>query len=132
MNPKKYLLLLAAVSVAGFALWILVVTRLEPCTAPGKLTLCYSVSTIGLLLFFISAFVATAATFTFLGFALRLWLHQYELYLDHVSISFRQGILLALCTLAASGLLLLNALTWWSGFLLIAIIVLCELYCSRE
>jgi hypothetical protein len=85
-----------------------------------------------LILFFLSAFFAFTATFTLLGFGLRLWLHRYEIYLDHLNISFRQGILLTFCTMAVLGLLVLNALTWWSGLLLIALIILAELYFTKN
>lgn len=132
MTARKYLITMLGVALASWISWWLVITRMSPCTAPGKLTLCHSVSVLGLFLFFFSGCVALTASFTFLGFAIRLWFHQFELYLDHVSVSFRQGVLLALATIAASGLLLLNALTWWSGFLLIAIILLVELYFSRD
>jgi Ca2+/Na+ antiporter len=83
-------------------------------------------------MFFVSSFVALAATFTLLGFIIRLWFHKDELYLDHVSVSTRQGFLLTLCALGAMFLKLLESLTWWSGLLLIVIALLIELYISRS
>lgn len=131
MTYRKYIFLLSGASLFGWASFALVLYRLEPCTAAGTISFCHSVSTLGLVLFFMSSFFALTATFTLLGFGLRFWLHQYEIYLDHLNTSLRQGILLTLCTLGALGLLILHALTWWSGFLLIAIIILVELYFTR-
>lgn len=131
MSYKKYLLIIGLIAVVGWVSFFLVIWKLEPCTAPGEITICHSVSSLALILFFLSAFFALTATFTLLGFGLRLWLHRYEIYLDHFNISLRQGIMLTLCALAVLGFLLLNALTWWSGMLLISIIVLLELYFTR-
>lgn len=131
MTYRKYILVLAGTALVGWISFLLVIFRLDPCTAPGKITICHSASALALILFFTSAFFALTATFTLLGFGLRLWLHQYEIYLDHLNISLRQGLLLTFCTLAAAALLLLSALTWWSGLVLIAIILLLELYFTR-
>ncbi|MEK9132767.1 MAG: hypothetical protein AAB606_03625 [Patescibacteria group bacterium] len=131
MSYKRYLLIIGLVAVVGWVSFSLVIWKLDPCTAPGEVTICHSVSSLALILFFLSAFFALTATFTLLGFGLRLWLHRYEIYLDHFNISLRQGIMLTLCALAVFGFLLLNALTWWSGLLLISIIVLLELYFTR-
>ena len=132
MSYKKYLLILSAVSVVGWVSWLMVIFRLDPCTAPGEITICHSVSALSLILFFFSAFFAFTATITLLNFILRIWLQHYEVYIDHFNVSLRQGILLTFCVLSALGLLLINALTWWSGFLLIFIVVLLELYFSRQ
>lgn len=115
-------------AIVGWTSFLLVLSRLAPCTAPGEITLCHSVSALNLSLFFLSGFFALLATCTLLGFGLRLWLHHGELYLDHFTVSLRQGFLLTFSALGALGLLLLSALTWWSGLLLIAIIILLELY----
>lgn len=131
MSYKKYLLIIAGTAVVGWVSFALVLFRLEPCTAPGEISICHSVSGLALALFFTSAFFALTATFTLLGFGLRIWFHRYEIYIDHLNISLRQGILLTFSALAALALLLLNSLTWWSGLLLIFIIVLLELYFTR-
>lgn len=132
MGYKKYLLILGIASLIGWISWLLVIFRLDPCTAPGEITICHSVSPLALILFFLSGFFALTALITFLNFLLRVWLQNYEVYIDHFNVSLRQGILLALCSLGSLGLLLINALTWWSGFLLIFIVVLLELYFSRQ
>lgn len=132
MTYKKYLFIIALVAFTGWLSFVLVVLKLDPCTAPGEITICYSVSSLALIAFFLSLFFALTATFSSLGFGMRLWLHRDEIYLDHLNISFRQGLLLTFCVLGALGLLILNTLTWWSGMLLIAIILLLEFYFTRS
>ena len=131
MSYKRYLTVIAATAVIGWASFALVISKLDPCTAPGEITICHSVSALSLILFFSSAFFALTATFTLLGFIMRIWFNHFEIYLDHLNVSIRQAILLTLCTLGALAFLLLNTLTWWSGLLLIAIIILIELYFTR-
>lgn len=132
MTYRKYIFLIASTALIGWISFTLVIIRLDPCTEPGSLTLCHSASPLALLLFFLSLSFALTASFTLLGFGLRFWFHRYEIYLDHLNISLRQGILLSFCSLGALGLLLLNSLTWWSGLLLIFIILLLELYFTRD
>lgn len=132
MSYKKYLVIISSIALFGWISFILVITKLEPCTAPGTLTLCHSVSVLPLILFFLSVFFSLTATLTLMGFGLRLWLHRYEIYLDHLNISIRQGLLLSLCAMAALALLLLSALTWWTGMMLLGIIILLELYFTKE
>lgn len=131
MTYKKYIYWIAAVAVVGWMSMFLVVSKLDPCTGPGDLFFCAATSASSVILFFLSLFFALTATFSLFGFGIRIWLHKYEIYLDHLNVSIRQGIMLSLCALGCLGLLLLNALTWWSGFLLLAIIILLELYFAR-
>lgn len=132
MTYRRYFFIIAGVAFVGWTSFILVITRLSPCTGPGITSLCYSTSTLALILFFLSAFFAFTASFTLLGFALRFWLHRYEMYLDHLTTSLRQGMLLGFVALGELGLLLLGALTWWSGLLLVMIIILLEFYFTRD
>jgi len=132
MTHKKYIIVMLIASMIGWLAFWLVVTKLEPCTSPGELTICKSVEPVSLALFFLSIFIAFSATFTLMGFLIRFWMHKDEIYLDHVSISMRQGLLLAISAVGALILLLLETLTWWSGLLLILITLLIELYISRS
>ena len=132
MTYRKYFSIIAGIAIVGWTSFTLVITRLSPCTGPGMTTLCYATSPLALILFFLSAFFALTSTFTLLGFALRFWLHRYEMYLDHLTTSLRHGILLGFVTLGELGLLLFGALPWWSGLLLVMIIILLEFYFTRE
>lgn len=132
MKHTKYLLILAASFIIGWTSWILVILKLDPCTGPGQIAVCHSLAPFSLFFFFLSAFFALTATFTLLGLGMRFWFNRYEIYVDHLNVSLRQGILLTLCSLGALGLLLLKTLTWWSGLLLVFIIIFLELYFSRS
>lgn len=131
MSYKKYLLIISAIALGGWLSLVLVILKMDPCTGPGQITICHSVSSLSLMAFFFSAFFTLTATFTLFGFAMRLWFNSYEIYFDHLTISLRQGILLSFCALGSMGLLLLNSLTWWSGLLLIAIVLLLEMYFAK-
>ncbi|MBI2453763.1 hypothetical protein HYV58_01135 [Candidatus Peregrinibacteria bacterium] len=132
MFIRKHLAILFFAVAVGWLAFSMVIAKLEPCTEPGIITLCYSVSALSLSLFFLSGFFAFAGTFTLIGFWLRIWFNSTEIYLDHLNISLRQGVLLSLCTLGSLGMLLLNVLTWWTGLLFLTIITVVELYFSRN
>lgn len=127
MKPRSYLIIIIAFAVVGWLSLFLVISKLEPCTEPGQMTLCKSVSGSALALFSLSIFLALLGTFIGLGFAMRM-IFTKEVYSEHLGISVRQGLLLTFCIMGALGLLLLSALTWWSGMLLIGLIVIIELY----
>ncbi len=132
MRHRKYILLLILATVTGVVSFLLVLYKLEPCTLPGEQTICEITAAASLLLFYLSAFVTLAGFFALLGLILRFWLAGNEVRFDEFSISLRQSLLLTFCTIGAMTLLLLKALTWWSGLLLILLIVLIELYFTRS
>ncbi len=131
MKPRSYLGIIIAIATVGWVSFWLVLTKLEPCSEPGQLTLCKEVSGSALALFALSLFLGLLGTFIGLGFGMRM-LFTNEVYREHLGISIRQGLLLTLCIMGALGLQLLSALTWWSGLLLIGLIVIIELYFSSS
>ncbi|KKU79113.1 MAG: hypothetical protein UY05_C0038G0005 [Candidatus Peregrinibacteria bacterium GW2011_GWA2_47_7] len=116
-----------AILVSGGA-FALIMTRFDPCAVSGSRDVCESIQPRALSFFFISTFFLLTAIFSLLGFLVRVWFHKSEVFLDHLNISLRQGLLLSLASLGSLVLLLLNVLTWWSGFLVVALAVLVELY----
>lgn len=132
MTHRSSLATLGIVAVASWTALSLVLFKLDPCIAPGTRELCHAVSTRSLLLFFTSATFALTSLFTLLGFYLRVWLSRDTGDISNFGVSIRQGILLTICAIGALGLLLLEALTWWSGLLLIAIVLLMETYFTYE
>ena len=131
MKPRSYLLIIISFAIVGIVSLYLVITKFEPCTDPGQLTLCKSVSGSALALFALSLFLALLGSFIGLGFAMRM-IFSKEVYSEHLSISVRQGLLLTFCIMGALGLLLLSVLTWWSGLLLLSLIIIVELYFSSR
>lgn len=131
MKPRSYLLIIAAIAFIGWVSFALVITKFQPCTEPGQLTLCKSVSGLALGVFALSALFALLGTFIGMGFGMRM-IFNAEVYKEHLGISIRQGLLLTLCIIGALGLQLLSVLTWWSGLLLMALIVIIELYFAAK
>lgn len=79
-------------------------------------------------LFFVTLFFALVGTFTLIGFLIRIRVSEGQMVFSNVASSFRQAFFISL---AAIGLLLLQTarvLTWWDGILLVAAILLLELY----
>lgn len=123
---KRFLLFVSLITLIAFLAWLIVLLRLDPCLMPGE-EYCEKSSALGLILFSLSFFFLFVGIFTLLGFFLRRQL-QGEFFYDQMGISLRQGFLLALTALASLLLFLFGVLTWWSGFLLLAVIFLVELY----
>ena len=109
------------IGFAGLISWVafyFVLNKLDPYEAPGM----------GLGLFYLSLFVALVCTFSVIGFYFRKWLNRDEVYENHINIAFRQGVLLTAVVLGALTFQLLRVLTWWTGLILIFVVVLLEIY----
>lgn len=118
---RLLLLISSATGISGLGL-ALVLWKLDPYENPG----------IGLPLFFFSFFFFLAGLFALLLFLLKKWQSSNQVYIKHVLISLRQGILLSTCTTLSAGLLVLGLLRIWSGLLLVVLMVLLELYLSNK
>lgn len=113
------------IGVAATVSWlafVMVIRMLDPFQSTG----------LALAMFFISLFFALTSTFTIIGFYIRMWVNKNEIYYNHINISLRQGILLALIALGCLLFQLLGVLTWWSGLLLIGAITLIEFYIGAK
>lgn len=122
MSHFRYL---SFIGFAGLCAWIgffLVVTKLNPFDHIG----------ISLSLFFATFFMAVSSTFTVLGFYFRVWLFRNEVFYKHINIALRQGVFLALIAIFCLIFLMLKLLNWWTGLLLISVVVLLEAYFSSK
>ncbi len=118
MSLKQYLIWMAIGTAVAWGAFFVVLNYLSPDTA-GML---------GFAFFYLSLFLSITGTLTLFGFAWRHFRHRDEVLFRHVSISFRQGLLLAAM---AVGALLLQAnklLTWWNLGLLIVGLTLLEFF----
>ncbi len=82
--------------------------------------------------FFFSLFLALIYTFAVIGFYLRVWLYHNEIYYNHINISLRQGVLLAIVSIGCLAFQLLFVLTWWTGVLLVGAAALVEFYFTAK
>lgn len=83
---------------------------------------------LGLLFFYLALFLSISGTLTLLGFGWRFWRHRDEVLFRQVTISFRQGALLAFMAVGALFLQANALLTWWNLGLLIVGLTLLEFF----
>ncbi len=115
---NKYILGIVIAALLGWVAFAVVVFRLNP----------YSSSQIALPFFFLSLFIALSATLSLAGFYIRVIFYKHEIFYNHINVSLRQGLLLALGICGLVTLQMLRTLTWWDGLLLLLIIFLIEFY----
>ncbi len=118
----RILFIIIFASVLSWAAWLLVITKLDP----------FAQASLALPLFFASSLLAFSGTFTLILFMLKRWRAGDQIYIKHVTVSLRQGILLSVCTCVCLGLLMLGLLRIWNGLLLVAFMMLLEFYLSGK
>lgn len=118
----RILLIITLATVISWAAWFVVVWKLDP----------FASAPLALPLFFASSLLAFAGSFTLVLFFLKKWRAGDHIYLKHVTISLRQGILLSTCTCICMLLLMLGLLRIWNGLLLVAFMMLLEFYLSGK
>ena len=118
----RILFIIEFASLVSWAAWILVVWKLDPFTNPG----------LALPFFFASSVLAFSGTFTLILFALKRWRAGDHIYIKHVLVSLRQGILLGGCTCICLALLMLGLLRVWNGLLIVTFMMLLEFYLSSK
>ncbi|MDP3986055.1 MAG: hypothetical protein U1C53_01255 [Candidatus Veblenbacteria bacterium] len=118
MTLRQYLSWLALGTGISWGAFGLVLSYLNPETAGN----------IGFLFFYLSVFLSLTGTLTLIGFAWRYLRHRDEVLFRHVSISFRQGVLLAFMVVVALWLEAHELLTWWNLGLLVVGLTLLEFF----
>lgn len=122
MSHYRYISIILVAGILAWLGWIVIIAKLSPYESMG----------IVLSLFFITLFIALSCTFATLGFYFRLWLFKNEIFYKHINVSLRQGILLGLIAVLSLIFQMSKFLNWWSGILLLTIVVLIELYFSNR
>lgn len=122
MNSKNYLLGLSLLTVLGWVALLIVIFRLNPFTSTA----------LAVPFFLSSLFLALVGTLTLLGFYFRVWFRRGEIYLQHISVSLRQGIFLTIAIEIALVFQILRILTWWDGILIATAVGLVEIYFSSR
>ena len=117
MIPKGYLWIIRLITLLSLSMLVFIVLRVDPEKGPSAKVFFYG----ALFLFLVSMFN---------GLLLQIRRHKMrgELVYENIVLSLRQGSLLAFL---AVGLLLLQSfrvLLWWDGLLLLAGVLLVELY----
>lgn len=122
MTHNRYISIIGLAGLFAWFGWILVITKLSPIESMG----------LSLTFFFITFFIALTATFTVIGFYFRVWLLKNEIFYKHINVALRQGVFLSLIAILCLVFQMIRVLNWWSGLLLIAIVVMLEFYFSAK
>jgi len=122
LSHKRYLGVVGATGVIAWLAFATVILKFNP----------YESTSMALVFFYASLFIALSSTFTLVGYFFRLWLYRNEVFYMHINISLRQGIILSVIAVSCLILLMLNVLSWWSGILLIFAVTLLELYFTSQ
>lgn len=119
MTIKSYLWGMRIGTITSLAAWLLVLVYVDPNTAGAM----------GKILFFLSMFLVLSGMFALLLTWLRKMLGSGEVIaFAYLGMSFREGVLLALLTVALLVLQGFRVLTWWDASLVVAGVFLIELY----
>ena len=122
MDMRRYLLVLALITLTGWLSFIVVLFRLDPFT-----------STAFALPFFLgSVFFAASGTATLLGFYIRVWRLSGQVVRGHITAALRQGLFLGLFLDVLLLFSILRILTWWDALLVAAALYVAELYMARR
>lgn len=122
MTHHRYISIIALSGLLAWIGWAVVINKLTPYENMG----------IALSFFYITLFIALSCTFTVIGFYFRVWLFKNEIFYKHINVALRQGIFLGLIAVFSLIFQMMKVLTWWSGFLLVAVFVLLEFYFSSK
>lgn len=118
----RILFLIILATLISWSAWLLVVLKLDPFSNTG----------LAVSLFFISSILSFSGVFTLILFLLKKWRVGDHIYVKHIVISLRQGLLLSFCTCLCLALLMLGLLRIWNGLLLVAFMMLLEFYLSGK
>ncbi len=118
MSLKKYLILMGLLTAVCWILWVVVIFNINP----------FEAEFLGLLLFYISLFLALLGTLSLIGFFLRTLFSKQELVFKHLGGSLRQAFFFS--TLIVGTLLLKGTklYSWWAIILLILGITILEIF----
>lgn len=117
MTVRVFTLGAAATAVLAWAVWLVVLSWLDPVQAGW----------IGFLLFFLSLFLAVAGSAGLIGYGVRRIINPGQHPTYSVRPALRQGILLGLFLDLLLALQLLRLLRWWIAFILIVLLLSTEL-----
>jgi hypothetical protein len=128
MNYKKLIPQLIIFAIISWTCLALVILKLEPCLVYSAKTFCEKVSSLGMIMFYISLFFALTSTFSLIGFLSRIYFNNNEIFASHFNVAIRQGILLSICLITCTILLTANILKWWNTIIIFALIIFIEFY----
>lgn len=119
MSVARYFILIAIGTVVCWVAWILVLININP----------FSAGIIGMISFYLSMLLALIGTFFLAGFGFRTLIHRSKRDpFQHVGISARQSILLAVLLVGALILQGERVFSWWAAAFLLAALIFLEFF----
>jgi len=118
MTLRRYLAFLGIGTGLSWFSWLLVLFRVSPDQVGGW----------GVLLFFLSLFMALWGTFSLVGMVIRFLLLKREIIYYQVVNSYRQGVFASCILVVMLALQSFRILRWWNALLLIIGISVVEYY----
>ena len=122
MSSRNYLFGLVSLAALGWFTLLIIIFRLDP----------YTSTALAVPFFLTALFLALVGTLTLVGFYFRVWFRKGEIYLQHISISLREAILLTIAVEIALVFQILRILTWWDAILIAVAVSLVEIYFSAR
>jgi len=122
MNLRAFVLGISFLTLVSLVFLTFILTNIDP----------YSTAILNFVLFYLSFFVTLAGLFILAGFYLRKLFAKKKIAYRLLKTSFRQGIFVSIIL---TGFLLLQsfrALNWWSGGIIIIVIIGIEIYFVKK
>lgn len=116
MTLRQYIFFLLLGTVIAGAAWFMVLTNIDPASASG----------IAFAIFYLTLFIAVSGFFTSLGTIARSLVYKKRPVEEIVTVSLRQGILLAALIVTALILLSVQLLVWWTLLISVVVVALIE------
>ncbi len=119
-------------ALLGWSTWWLVISKLSPCELWVNEVCQSGIEWGAMLAFFISLFIAMAATCALLIFFLKRFLSGNEIFFAFLVIALRQGILISVSLCLLLLLKSLQVFFWWDALIIIVGMVLIEFAFHRK
>lgn len=119
MPYSTYIIGLAFTALFGWGGFFLVVTQLDPQEF---------VSRMPFIAFYLTLFVAVTATASIISFYVRVFISRNRIYYNNLNISIREGFFAAILICMFLGLQYYRVLSWWDAVLLVAAMILLEIF----
>lgn len=117
MSLVKFLVILAVGTLLSWIAWVMVIATIDPNSGPMALAL-----------FSLSFFLGFGGLMTILTFFFRHWLEKSRVPFEQIGVASRQSLLLSAGATVALMLQAGRLLSLWSGLVLLAIVILTELF----
>jgi len=102
----------------SLGLWFLLLFNVNPFTAPTWIVI----------VFYLTLFLFLVGIFAIVGFYFKVWASNREIIFSHLAPTLRQSALISLLIIGLIFLEQVKALNWWVAILLVAAVIMLELF----